>query len=184
MSASAARVESAPDGGAVRTDVHGSVLVATLDQPGDAINKLDRALGAELARILDIPEKDPGITAIVIVSGKPDIFIAGADIEQFLEFRTEADAEAASRFGQKLLDRVAKSRVPVVAAIHGACLGGGLELSLACRYRVCSDDPKTQLGLPETQLGIIPGMGGTQRLPRLVGLRNALDMILTARNVR
>jgi 3-hydroxyacyl-CoA dehydrogenase/enoyl-CoA hydratase/3-hydroxybutyryl-CoA epimerase len=183
MSATAARAESNAANG-ITTDVRGSVLIATLDQPGDSINKLDRALGAELERILAIPERDPGITAIVITSGKPDIFIAGADIEQFLEFRTEADAEAASRFGQTLLDRVAASRVPIVAAIHGACLGGGLELSLACRYRICSDSPKTQLGLPEIQLGIIPGMGGTQRLPRLIGLRNALDMILTARNQR
>ena len=107
---------------------------------------------------------------MVLASGKPDIFIAGADIEEFLEWRTEDDAENSSRFGQRLLDRLERSRVPVVAAIHGACLGGGLEMALACRYRIASDHPKTVLALPEVQLGIIPGMGGTQRLPRLVGL--------------
>jgi 3-hydroxyacyl-CoA dehydrogenase / enoyl-CoA hydratase / 3-hydroxybutyryl-CoA epimerase len=160
------------------------VLVVTLDQPGDAVNKVDRALGDALEQVLQGVERDRDISALVITSGKPDIFIAGADIEQFLEFRVEADADAASRYGQTMLNLLERSRVPVVAAIHGACLGGGLELALACRYRVCSDHPKTVLALPEVQLGIIPGMGGTQRLPRLIGTRNALDMILTGKNVR
>jgi 3-hydroxyacyl-CoA dehydrogenase/enoyl-CoA hydratase/3-hydroxybutyryl-CoA epimerase len=160
------------------------VLVVTLDQPGDAVNKVDRALGDALDQLLKEVERDRDISAVVIASGKPDIFIAGADIEQFLEFRVETDAESASRYGQTLLNLLEKSRVPVVAAIHGACLGGGLELALACRYRVCSDHPKTVLALPEVQLGIIPGMGGTQRLPRLIGARSALEMILTGKNVR
>ena len=86
--------------------------------------------------------------------------------------------------GQDLLDRLETLRVPVVAAIHGACLGGGLEVALACRYRICTDHPKTVLALPEVQLGLIPGVGGTQRLPRRVGLQAALDMILTGQNVR
>ena len=169
---------------ALRTEQTDGVLIVTLDQPGDSINKVDRALGAELERILGQADTDKTIRAIVICSGKKDIFIAGADIEQFLEFKTEMDAEDASKFGQRLLNLLEKSRVPVVAAIHGACLGGGLELSLACTYRVCSEHPKTVLALPEVQLGLIPGMGGTQRLPRLVGVSNALDMILTGRNVR
>jgi 3-hydroxyacyl-CoA dehydrogenase/enoyl-CoA hydratase/3-hydroxybutyryl-CoA epimerase len=160
------------------------VLVVTLDQPGDAVNKVDRSLGAALEQVLEQIDRDRAIYAAVITSGKPDIFIAGADIEQFLQFRIEQDAENASRYGQRLLNLVAQSRVPVVAAIHGACLGGGLELALACQYRICTDHPKTVLGLPEVQLGIIPGMGGTQRLPRLIGVRNALDMILTGKNVR
>ena len=162
----------------------GGVLVVTINQPGDSINKVDRALGAELERVLELTDRDTAIEAAVIVSGKPDIFIAGADIEQFLEFKAEADAENAAKFGQRLLNLLEKSRVPVVAAIHGACLGGGLELALACRYRICTDHAKTALALPEVQLGLVPGMGGTQRLPRLVGVRNALDMILTGRNVR
>ena len=87
-------------------------------------------------------------------------------------------------FKKALLNLLEKSRVPVVAAINGACLGGGLELALACRYRVCTEHPKTVLALPEVQLGVIPGMGGTQRLPRLIGVRNALDMILTGKNIR
>ena len=168
----------------LRMEDRGGILVVTLDQPGDSVNKVDRRLGVELERILEMTERDKTIRGTVISSGKPDIFIAGADIEQFLEFRTEEDAENASRFGQRLLNMLERSRVPVVAAIHGSCLGGGLELALACRYRIASDSPKTQLALPEVQLGLIPGMGGTQRLPRLIGARNAFDMILTGKNVR
>ena len=168
----------------VTTEIREGILVATIDQPGDAVNKVDRALGAELEKVLDTIERDRTIRGAVIISGKPDIFIAGADIEQFLEFRVPADAENAAKFGQVLLSAVEKARVPVVAAIHGACLGGGLEMALACRYRICTDHPKTVLALPEVQLGLIPGMGGTQRLPRLVGASNALDMILTGRNIR
>jgi 3-hydroxyacyl-CoA dehydrogenase/enoyl-CoA hydratase/3-hydroxybutyryl-CoA epimerase len=120
----------------------------------------------------------------VLISGKPDTFIAGADIEEFLKVRSADDAERLSLDGQSLLDRVEQLRTPVVAAIHGACLGGGLETALACAWRIGTDHPKTVLALPEVMLGLIPGAGGTQRLPRLVGLRNALDMILTGRNVR
>lgn len=168
----------------LRAEQRDGVLVVTLDQPGDSINKVDRALGAELERVLELTDRDRSIRAMVVTSGKKDIFIAGADIEQFLEFKTERDAENASRFGQRLLNLLEKSRVPVVAAVHGACLGGGLELALSCMYRVCTDHPKTVFALPEVQLGIIPGMGGTQRLPRLIGVRNALDMILAGRNIR
>jgi 3-hydroxyacyl-CoA dehydrogenase/enoyl-CoA hydratase/3-hydroxybutyryl-CoA epimerase len=173
-----------PETEALRVENRGGVLVVTIDQPGDAVNKVDRALGAELERILGHIDVDRTIYAVVIMSGKTDIFIAGADIEQFLEFKAEEDAESIARFGQRLLNQIDKSRVPVVAAIHGACLGGGLELALACQYRICTDHPKTVLALPEVQLGVIPGMGGTQRLPRLVGVRAALDMILTGKNVR
>jgi len=169
---------------ALKTDNRGGVLIVTLDQPGDAVNKVDRALGDALEKVLQETDRERTVYAIVITSGKPDIFIAGADIEQFLDFKIELDAENASRFGQRLLNLLEKSRVPVVAAIHGACLGGGLELALACQYRICTDHPKTVLALPEVQLGLIPGMGGTQRLPRLIGARNALDMILTGKNVR
>lgn len=169
---------------ALRTENRNGILLVTLDQPGDEVNKVDRELGAAVERVLETVERDKTIYGVVIASGKPNIFIAGADIEQFLDFRAETDAENASRFGQRLLNLLEKARVPVVAAIHGACLGGGLELALACTYRVCSDHPKTVLALPEVQLGLIPGMGGTQRLPRLIGVRNALDMILTGKNIR
>jgi 3-hydroxyacyl-CoA dehydrogenase / enoyl-CoA hydratase / 3-hydroxybutyryl-CoA epimerase len=179
QAAASSRQASAP----LTSDHRDGILVITLNQP-DAVNKVDRVLGDELEAVLQKLERDTSLRGMVITSGKPDIFIAGADIEQFLHFRIEQDAEHASRYGQRLLNLVEGARVPIVAAIHGACLGGGLELALACRYRVCSDHAKTVFALPEVQLGLIPGMGGTQRLPRLIGVRNALDMILTGKNVR
>ena len=160
------------------------VAIITFDLVGEPINKITRGVRAEFAALFDELERDTSIKAVVWRSGKPDNFVAGADIEEFLEWRTPNDAMRASREGHALLDRLERLRTPVVVAIHGACLGGGLEAALACAYRIASDDPKTVLGLPEVQLGLIPGAGGTQRLPRAVGVRNALDVILTSRNVR
>ena len=161
-----------------------SVAVLSLDVVGAPVNTLSLALAEELRVIFDEIERDSGVAGAVLISGKADNFIAGADIEQFLEFKTSEDAEQASYTGQKMLSRLERLRVPVVAAIHGACLGGGLETALACAWRVATEHPKTVLGLPEVQLGLIPGTGGTQRLPRLIGLPEALDMILRGRNVR
>lgn len=168
----------------ITLDRSGDVLIVTLDVPGEPVNKLTTALGDALLDVITQVDRDAGVRACVLVSGKKDSFIAGADIEQFLAFRREVDAARASQIGQDVLNALAALRVPVVAAIHGACLGGGLELALACRYRICTSHAKTLLALPEVQLGVIPGMGGTQRLPRLIGLQAALDMILTGKNIR
>jgi 3-hydroxyacyl-CoA dehydrogenase/enoyl-CoA hydratase/3-hydroxybutyryl-CoA epimerase len=138
----------------------------------------------EFVALLDGLEQNQGVRSAVLLSGKADTFIAGADIEEFLTWTTPAQAADASREGHRLLERVERGRIPLVAAIHGACLGGGLETALACAYRIATDHPRTVLALPEVQLGLIPGAGGTQRLPRTVGLQAALDMILTGRNVR
>ncbi len=183
MSDSIEGLRRAP-GAALSTDVVDDVLVVTIDRPGEPVNTLSPALVGEFEGVFLRVDQDLLIKAVVLISGKPDTFIAGADIEQFTTFRSAADAERVSRLGQDLLVRLERLRVPVVAAIHGACLGGGLEVALACRYRICTDHPKTTLAQPEVQLGLIPGMGGTQRLPRRVGLQAALDMILTGRNVR
>ena len=169
---------------ALSVDVHDGIAVVTFDLPGEPVNKIGQRVKDEFAATFERLERDPSVQAAVLISGKPDIFIAGADIDEFLEIRSAADAQRLSSDGQKLLDDLENLRVPVVAAIHGACLGGGLEAVLACDYRIVTDHPKTMLGLPEVQLGLIPGAGGTQRLPRVVGLRNALDMILTGKNVR
>jgi 3-hydroxyacyl-CoA dehydrogenase/enoyl-CoA hydratase/3-hydroxybutyryl-CoA epimerase len=160
------------------------VLVVTIDRPGESVNTLSPALVGEFEGLFLRVDQDTLIKGMVLISGKPDSFIAGADIEQFPGIATAAQAESISRMGQDLLNRLEKLRTPVVAAIHGACLGGGLETALACRYRICTDHPKTTLAVPEVQLGLIPGMGGTQRLPRQVGLQAALDMILTGRSIR
>lgn len=173
-----------PKASALSLEVVEGIAVLTFDLPGESINKFSPAVIEEFTRHIERIEKDAAITGAVLISAKPGIFIAGADIDQFLEFRTAADATAASAFGHAMMTRIETGRVPVVAAIDGACLGGGLEFSLACAYRVAADTPKTVLQLPETQLGLIPGAGGTQRLPRLIGLQAALDMILTAKNVR
>jgi 3-hydroxyacyl-CoA dehydrogenase/enoyl-CoA hydratase/3-hydroxybutyryl-CoA epimerase len=169
---------------ALTMDVQDGIAVITFDLPGESVNKIGRGVKDEFLALADRLEGDKDIRGAVLISGKPDVFIAGADIEEFLLLETAAQAERLSRDGQMLIDTVAKMRIPLVAAIHGACLGGGLELALACSYRVATDHPKTVLALPEVQLGIIPGAGGTQRLPRKVGLRAALDMILTGKNVR
>ncbi|HEY5219028.1 MAG TPA: 3-hydroxyacyl-CoA dehydrogenase NAD-binding domain-containing protein, partial [Gemmatimonadaceae bacterium] len=168
----------------IRLDRQHDVLVLTLDLPGESVNKLTRALADELKQVIADVDRDQSVRACVLTSGKHDSFVVGADIEQFLEFRREEDAARASQLGQEVLNALAAIRVPTVAAIHGACLGGGLELALACRYRICTDHYKTLMAVPEVQLGLIPGMGGTQRLPRLIGLQAALDMILTGKNVR
>jgi 3-hydroxyacyl-CoA dehydrogenase/enoyl-CoA hydratase/3-hydroxybutyryl-CoA epimerase len=162
----------------------GGVAIVTFDLPNEAVNKLSKAVGWEFEEVLDRLTNDEVVKAIVLRSGKPGTFIAGADIEEFVQLRTVEEAARMARDGQLLMQRVVDSSKPIVAAIHGACLGGGLELAMACRYRVVSNDPKTQLGLPEVQLGLIPAAGGSNRLPRLVGVRAALDMILTGRSVR
>ncbi|HJS57705.1 MAG TPA: fatty acid oxidation complex subunit alpha FadJ [Vicinamibacteria bacterium] len=161
------------------------VLVVTIDLPGEKVNTLGRGLIDEFEALLTRFEKEEAqARALVLSSGKPDNFIAGADINDFLKIQSALEGETLARVGQALLDRVAALPVPTVAAIHGSCMGGGTELALACAYRVASDDPKTAIGLPEVMLGLIPGLGGTQRLPRLVGLRGALDLILTGRALK
>src|SRR5919108_1095083 len=169
---------------ALHIQIVDGIGVLTLDIPGEPVNTLSVALAEEFYQALTQLERDEGARAAVLISGKSDSFIAGADVEQLLAARTAADAEAMSREGQEFLMRLERLRLPVVAAIHGACLGGGLEVTLACTYRIATDHPKTILALPEVQLGLIPGVGGTQRLPRLVGLQEALAMILEGRNVR
>jgi 3-hydroxyacyl-CoA dehydrogenase/enoyl-CoA hydratase/3-hydroxybutyryl-CoA epimerase len=124
------------------------------------------------------------IKAAVFHSDKPDSFIAGADVEAIAAIEDPALGQEGSRFGQSVYLGIDQLPVPTVAAIHGICLGGGTELALACDFRIASDSPKTRIGLPEVQLGILPAWGGTTRLPRLVGLRAALDMILTGKQLR
>jgi len=169
---------------ALTTDVRDGIAVVTLDVPNAPVNTFARSVRDEFTALIERLDRDESIRAAVIRSGKPDVWVAGADIEEFLGIETSSQAEALSRDGHALLDRLEKLKTPVVAAINGACLGGGLEAALACAYRIGTETPKTVFGLPEVQLGLIPGGGGTQRLPRLVGLEAGLDMILTGRNIR
>lgn len=168
----------------VSVETYDDVAVVSIDLPGEPVNKITREMRQEMTAAFDRLERDPSIVGAVLISGKPDNFMTGADIEEFMTLRDAAAAERLSREGQALIDHFEKSRLPYVAAIHGACLGGGLESVLACIWRIATNHPKTMLGAPEVQLGLIPGAGGTQRLPRLVGLQAALDMILRGKNVR
>ena len=166
------------------TELQGSIAIVTFDLPGEPVNKLSNAVKVEFEALLIRLRDDAEVRGAVLISGKPDNFIAGADIEEFTALTTQTEAERLSFEGQEIVSRVETLSKPVVAAIHGACLGGGLELALACHYRIATDHPKTQLGLPEVQIGLIPGAGGCQRLPRLIGARAALDMILTGKSER
>ncbi|MGK0408379.1 MAG: 3-hydroxyacyl-CoA dehydrogenase/enoyl-CoA hydratase/3-hydroxybutyryl-CoA epimerase [Shewanella psychromarinicola] len=160
------------------------IAILTMDVPGETMNTLRAEFGPEITEILAEVKADPSITGLVIISGKADSFVAGADISMLAACKSEQDAKALSQQGHVLFSELEGLSIPVVAAINGACFGGGLELALACHLRVCSDDKKTMLGLPEVQLGLLPGTGGTQRLPRLVGITTALDMMLTGKQIR
>jgi 3-hydroxyacyl-CoA dehydrogenase/enoyl-CoA hydratase/3-hydroxybutyryl-CoA epimerase len=164
--------------------IEDGVAVVIFDTPDAPINTLGPRVAAAFAALFDRLERDVTVRAAVLLSGKADTWIAGADIDQFANVHAAADGERLSREGHALLDRLERLRFPVVAAINGACLGGGLEVALACAWRIATEHPKTAFAFPEVQLGLIPGAGGTQRLPRLVGLQAALDMILTGKNVR
>lgn len=159
------------------------IAVLTFDLPDEKINKLTTPVMDELDGLVDKLAADREIKALVIRSGKDGNFIAGADIAEIRSVTDVRRGEELSTKGQGVFNKLERLPIPTVAAIHGACLGGGLELALACSHRVISNDPKTALGLPEVRIGIIPGFGGTQRLPRLVGLANSLDMILTGKSI-
>lgn len=156
-----------------------------IDVVGNKMNTLQAAFSDEMAAIFtELESKSDGVKGLIVHSLKPDNFIAGADVRMLDACQTAQEAQALATQGQQMFAQLSALPFPVVAAIHGPCLGGGLELALACDYRVCSDDAITRLGLPEVQLGLLPGSGGTQRLPRLIGLLPSLDVILTGKQLR
>ena len=156
------------------------VLVLHFDREGESVNAFSQDVLLELGEVLERLAIDPP-PGVVIASAKGSGFIAGADLREFQEFDRKGTVDDAIRRGQTVFQKLAELPCPTVAAIHGFCMGGGTELALACDYRVASDDPATRIGLPETQLGIFPGWGGSARLPRLVGAPAAMDMMLTGR---
>ena len=154
-----------------------------LDVPGTSVNSISPTVRDELDAAVARLGRDDDVRVLVLVSRKPDCFIAGADIESFVTLRTRIEAHQFVRAGQDVISHLERMGKPVVAAIHGACLGVGLELALACTYRVATEDPCTAVGLPEVQIGILPAAGGCQRLPRLIGVQRALDLILSGKTV-
>jgi len=178
-SARAFTIEVRPDG----------IALVRMDVPGDSVNTLHARFTEEFAALCEELETavDRGtVRGVVFTSAKKDNFLAGADLNMLKAVKSPAEASQLSMRGHDAMQRLEDlgRRVPIVAAIHGAALGGGLELALACNARICSDDSKTVLGLPEVQLGLIPGAGGTQRLPRLIGIEGALDLILTGKQLK
>src|SRR5687767_6796572 len=166
---------------AIQHVVTDGVARLTFDQPGSRANVLSTALWTEFGQALDGLTHRPGVTGLVLASAKPGIFIAGADLKEL------ADADPANpeptrayiELGLRVLETLEALPFPTVAIIDGAALGGGLEVALACDFRVCGTEPKVRLGLPEIKLGLIPGWGGTQRLPRLVGVEEAVSRLLS-----
>lgn len=150
---------------------------------GGKLNNLGSAVTRELDEAMRAIDADPAIKAVVMMSAKPDNFVIGADLYEIRKATTHEALCKLSADGHATLNTVAASKKPVVTAINGACLGGGLELALACHWRIATDDPITQFAFPETRLGIVPGLGGTQRTPRLVGVKAAMGMILSAESM-
>ncbi|MHB1194585.1 MAG: 3-hydroxyacyl-CoA dehydrogenase NAD-binding domain-containing protein [Longimicrobiales bacterium] len=158
----------------------------TLDDPERKVNVLTEDVMRRLARVVETARTaaiDGRARVVVVRSGKRDSFLAGADVDAIAALEDPGEAERAIRVGQAVFAEIEKLPVPTVCAIHGACVGGGLELALACRHRVASDSPRTRLAFPEVLLGILPAWGGTTRLPRLIGLQASLDLLLTGKQV-
>lgn len=134
------------------------------------VNTLGPEIMSEMDAILHEIQSNPSIQAAVVISSKPNCFVAGADVQMIAKCKTQDEVTELARNGQQIFTAIENSRKPIVAAIQGSCLGGGLEFALACHYRVAVKDKKTTLGLPEVMLGLLPAAGGTQRLPRLTGV--------------
>lgn len=160
-----------------------NILWCTFDRKDSSANSLNEPILREFDQILNGIAQGTQAKALIIQSGKKSGFIAGADILQFKNLRSAEDATKLILKGQDVFDKLEKLTIPTIAAISGFCLGGGLELALACQYRIAVDNQKTRLGLPEVKLGIHPGWGGTVRLPDLTGAIPAMDLILSGRTV-
>lgn len=161
------------------------VAIVTIDVPNQALNTLSRVTVDQLDKVVGQIAERSDVKAVIFRSGKEGSFIAGADLREIGNvLRDESLAKALINHGHEVFNRLAALPMPTIALVNGICVGGGLEFALACSHRVATDHPKTALGLPETTLGIIPGWGGTQRAPRLIGLENGLSMILTGKRYR
>ncbi len=168
-----------------RLEQEGDLGLLIFDIEGERVNTLSHTSIGELEEILtDFSKKYPQLKSVLLKSNKVDSFIVGADLNLVRSMSDRSEAFEASMGGQRVFNMVEDLEIPVIAAIHGACMGGGTELSSACTYRICSDSAKTMIAVPEVKLGFLPGWGGTYRLPKLVGLGTSLDMMLTGKNIR
>lgn len=160
----------------------GDIALVEWDLIGEKVNKLSTPVMTRLKEVIN-ELKTSRYKAVVFISRKPKIFIAGADIEEIKNIKTKEEFKPVLEEAHNIFNALEDLPMPTIAAIRGACLGGGCEMVLACDYRIAADEKSTQIGLPETKLGIIPGFGGCVRLPRVVGLQAALDIILAGKSV-
>uniref|UniRef100_A0A673CUS1 Trifunctional enzyme subunit alpha, mitochondrial n=1 Tax=Sphaeramia orbicularis TaxID=375764 RepID=A0A673CUS1_9TELE len=172
----------------VSYELKDDVAVIRLNDPTSKVelclSQCQLPMQSELSEVMGEIWSNGAVKSAVLISSKPGCFIAGADINMIQACKTSEEVTHLSQEGQKMFEKIEKSPIPVVAAINGSCLGGGLEFAIACQYRVATKSKKTILGTPEVMLGLLPGAGGTQRLPKMVGLPGAFDMMLTGRNIR
>uniref|UniRef100_A0A8C7FUX0 Trifunctional enzyme subunit alpha, mitochondrial n=1 Tax=Oncorhynchus kisutch TaxID=8019 RepID=A0A8C7FUX0_ONCKI len=168
----------------VNYEVKEDVAVIRMNDPTSKVNTLSVQMQNEMIEVFNEVLANDAVQSAVLISSKPGCFIAGADINMIQACNTSEEVTKLSQEGQKMFARIEKSPKPIVAAINGPCLGGGLEFAIACQYRVATKSKKTVLGTPEVMLGLLPGAGGTQRLPKMVGIPGAFDMMLTGRNIR
>ncbi|XP_030637445.1 hydroxyacyl-CoA dehydrogenase trifunctional multienzyme complex subunit alpha a [Chanos chanos] len=168
----------------VNYEVKDDVAVVRINDPNSKVNTLSVQMQAEMTQVMSEIWGNSAVKSAVLISTKPGCFIAGADINMIQACKSAEEVTSLSREGQKMFEKIENSPIPIVAAINGSCLGGGLEFAIACQYRLATKSKKTVLGTPEVMLGLLPGAGGTQRLPKMVGLPGAFDMMLTGRNIR
>uniref|UniRef100_A0AAZ3R1I3 enoyl-CoA hydratase n=1 Tax=Oncorhynchus tshawytscha TaxID=74940 RepID=A0AAZ3R1I3_ONCTS len=168
----------------VNYEVKEDVAVIRMNDPNSKVNTLSVRMQNEMIEVFNEVLANDAVHSAVLISSKPGCFIAGADINMIQACNTSEEVTKLSQEGQKMFERIEKSPKPIVAAINGSCLGGGLEFAIACQYRVATKSKKTVLGTPEVMLGLLPGAGGTQRLPKMVGIPGAFDMMLTGRNIK
>lgn len=161
---------------------HG-VMTVEIDVPDESMNVLNQALAEEFAELAADIEQNSAVRAVVLISGKDNSFVAGADIKMLNAVQNAADGKQLAAGGHEVFNRISQSQRPFIAAIHGPCLGGGLELALACHYRIATDDRITKIGFPEVMLGLLPGGRGATLLPRMVSLPTALDLLLTGKQL-
>ncbi|MFA7460759.1 MAG: enoyl-CoA hydratase-related protein, partial [Trueperaceae bacterium] len=152
----------------LRVERRGDVALLWIDQPERSVALLTADFLQALANAIDQLDADGSVVGAVLANARPGAFLAGADVSSFLQYGSSAEVEAAIHQGNALLARIEEWRKPLVVAVDGACMGGGTELALAARYVLASSSPKTRFGLPEVQLGLLPGLGGTVRLPERV----------------
>ncbi|XP_062857160.1 hydroxyacyl-CoA dehydrogenase trifunctional multienzyme complex subunit alpha a [Trichomycterus rosablanca] len=168
----------------VNYEIKDDVAVVRINDPTSKVNTLSRQLQTELTVVMSEIWGNGTVKSAVLISTKPGCFIAGADINMIKACNSAEEVTLLSQQGQMMFEKIEKSPIPIVAAINGSCLGGGLEFAISCQYRIATKSKKTVLGTPEVMLGLLPGAGGTQRLPKMVGLPAAFDMMLTGRNIR